>query len=142
MAGTIRLNGGRCAFRLGESLAARRVSKGFYDRPYVGHVPGSLIVDSSVRRPWRYGCDMPGRWCAVFWGRRLVADPSSDTRSSFFMALGQIVPWAVVYGVACVIYALSGVTWCASVAGVVTVIALASVIYLPKQQVQRVFTGG
>jgi hypothetical protein len=96
MAGTIRLNGGRCAFRLGESFAARRVSKGFYDRPYVGHVPGSLIIDSSLRRPWRYGCDMPGRWCAVFWGRRLVADPSSDTRSSFFMALGQIVPWAVV----------------------------------------------
>lgn len=48
----------------------------------------------------------------------------------------------VVYGVAFVIYALSGVAWCASLAGIVTVIALVSLIYLPKQQVQRAFTGG
>jgi len=96
MASSIRLNGGRCAFRLGESSAAGRVSKGFYDRPYVGHDFRSPIVDSSVRRPWRYGCDMSRRWCAVLWGRSLVADSSSGTRYSFSMAHGQIVHWVLV----------------------------------------------
>jgi hypothetical protein len=48
----------------------------------------------------------------------------------------------LVYGFAFVLYVRFGVIWCASLAGIVVAVALASLIHLPKRTVQQSFLTG